>query len=133
MSISSVMLLVIELVIRQDCSAFFSKSRARVESVVAGIANETFKRISVNLSVFSTLSRTPSTSQFNWLHSSLEALAMALKERMKQLATAPVSNVSGDQRSPGPPNSAGAAVSSDARFGLVSVTLLPEAVTALTW
>src|SRR5262249_11886154 len=44
--------------------------------------------------------------------STLEARAIARNVRMKQPATAPTSIVSGDQLSPGPSNSAGAAVTS---------------------
>ena len=42
----------------------------------------------------------------------LDAAALARKPSTKQLATAPVSSVSGDQSAPVPPNSAGGAITS---------------------
>ena len=45
----------------------------------------------------------------------LDAVATALKLRMKQSATDAVNSVSGDHKSPGPPNSEGAALKIDSR------------------
>ena len=63
-----------------------------------------------------------STSQVMFSHSSFAALATALNDRMKQSEIAADNSVSGDHRSPGPPNSAGPADSSAASPGLVSST-----------
>jgi hypothetical protein len=70
------------------------------------------------------LVRLPSTSQRSETHSNFDARAIALKDRMKQSAIAADSSVSGDHKSPGPPNSGGPADSSVSSPGLDSSTLL---------
>ena len=57
----------------------------------------------------STWSSVPAASHLRPSHGSFESLAIPRNVRTKQSATAAVTSVSGDQRSPGPSNSAGAA------------------------
>ena len=64
-------------------------------------------RSAVNCVTRSTRSSVPVTSQSSDIQDNLDAFAIARNVRMKQSATAPTSNVSGDHRSPGPSNSAG--------------------------
>ena len=61
----------------------------------------------VNCVTRSSRSSVPVTSQSSDIQDNLDAFATARNVRMKQSATAPTSNVSGDHRSPGPSNSAG--------------------------
>jgi hypothetical protein len=78
------------------------------------------------------LSSTPSTRQLSSVHSSLDARAMSRSVRMKHSATDAHNSVSGDQTSPGPPNSAGGAVAISGRRGEVTAMLpagWPETLT----
>ena len=79
-------------------------------SPYGGISSVAYVVYRVNCAVPSAFSSTPSTRQSRPVHSNLAALAMARKVRMKQSAIDAHNNVSGDQTSPGPSNSAGGAV-----------------------
>src|SRR6516225_3492440 len=101
-----------EFVIRQLCSARV-RSRSAC-SLLLSEATESRPRTAnpVNCVTRSTLSNVPTASHASDIQDSFDAAAMARKVSTKQPATAATSKVSGDQRSPGPLNSVGGALTS---------------------
>ena len=98
-----------ELLIRQTCSAFSISLVARSWSVPAGTCSVACTTNSVkNDLAVDPVERALDVAS-SYVQSSFEARATARKLSRKQSATAAHSSVSGDQRSPGPSNSAGGA------------------------
>ncbi len=107
---------------KQVCSARWSTRSARATSTPAGMRSVARTSMRVKRVAFSTRSSVPVASASSEIHGIFEACAMARNESTKQLATAATSSDSGDQRSPGPPNSAGGAAAIVGSFSAASAT-----------
>jgi hypothetical protein len=98
-----------EFVIRQPRSAFSTARRPSSSLTPEGTTSRTRTRNRVNCDARSTRSKVPLTSQRSEVQGNSNARAIDRNVNTKQSATAATSSVSGDQRSPGPSNSAGGA------------------------
>ncbi len=101
-----------EFVTRHSFSALCSSFSARAVSPPGGSVSFASTSKRVKRLTPSTRSSVPTALQSSAVHSSFDALATARNDRIRQSTTAAVSSDSGDQRSPGPSNSAGASLSS---------------------